>query len=87
MGEPRTSGLELQTDQGIGCLCPGDGYLLGSLIHVHVTAMTDSKSETEAGFVRDRSLHRSRYGQRCHRGLEWDTPCKTKGRGKVWIHT
>ena len=77
MDEPRTSGLELQTDQGVGRLCPGDGYLLGSSIRTHATVTINSKSGTGSGFMRNRSLHRPLYGQRCHRGPKRDTPCKT----------
>ena len=49
--EPRTSGLELQTNQGVGCLRPGDGYLRGPYIRIHVTVTTGSRSGTEAGFM------------------------------------
>ena len=41
--EPRTSGLELQTNQGVGCLRPGDGYLRGPYIHIHVTKTMGSR--------------------------------------------
>ena len=41
--EPRTSGLELQTNQGVGCLRHGDGYLPGPYIHIHVTKTMGSR--------------------------------------------
>ena len=44
MDEPRTSRLELQTNQGVGCLRPGDGYLCGPYIHIHVTLTMGSRS-------------------------------------------
>ena len=84
--EPRTSGLELQTNQGVGCLRPGDGYLRGPYIRIHVTVTMGSRSGTEAGFMWHPSLSRCQYVQGCHRGLERDTSRKTRGRSESWIH-
>ena len=87
LDEPGAYRLGLQTDQGVGCLRFGDGYLRGSYIRIYATMMISSKSGIGAGCVWSHSLQLSQLGQGCHRGPGWDTPRKTRGRGVSWIHS
>ena len=54
--EPQTSGLELQTNQGVRYLHPGDGHLPGSSIRIHMAVTVHSRSGTDAGFTSGRAL-------------------------------